>query len=95
MADDRGSRGYNRNNDYDKGDGKFKIKRPKRKACPLCVDKMTYLDYKDTAKVRKFISEKGKILPRRISGSCAKHQRTITLAVKRARHIALLPFISE
>jgi len=94
MADDRGSRGYNKDA-YDKDGKGFKNKRPKRKACPLCVDKITYLDYKDVAKVRKFTSEKGKILPRRISGTCAKHQRTVTVAVKRARHIALLPFVSD
>ena len=61
----------------------------------FCEDKIEHLDYKDTARLRKFISERGKILPRRISGACAKHQRQLTVAIKRARVIALLPYISD
>ncbi len=64
----------------------------KKKVCSFCVDKIDSLDYKDVIKLRKFISERGKILPRRITGTCAKHQRIVTNAIKRARHLALLPF---
>ncbi|MDQ2085138.1 30S ribosomal protein S18 [Herbivorax sp. ANBcel31] len=70
-------------------------RRAKRKICAFCVDKVTDIEYKDIAKLRKFLSERGKILPRRISGNCAKHQREMTRAIKRARHIALLPYTSE
>jgi small subunit ribosomal protein S18 len=59
------------------------------------VDKVEHIDYKDVAKLRRFITERGKILPRRISGNCAKHQRQVTVAIKRARNIALLPFTAE
>jgi small subunit ribosomal protein S18 len=70
-------------------------RRAKRKVCMFCVDKVDSIDYKDTAKLRRFISERAKIVPRRISGNCAKHQRQLTTAIKRARQIALLPFVSE
>lgn len=70
-------------------------RRPRRKVCSFCVDKVQEIDYKDAAKLRKFITERGKILPRRISGTCAKHQRQLTIAIKRARNIALLPFTAE
>ena len=69
--------------------------RRRKKVCLFCEDKIDYLDYKDTARLRKFISERGKILPRRISGACAKHQRQLTVAIKRARVVALLPYISD
>lgn len=69
--------------------------RRKKKVCAFCVDKVTAIDYKDVAKLRRFISERGKILPRRITGNCAKHQRLLTTAVKRARHVAILPYIQE
>jgi small subunit ribosomal protein S18 len=69
--------------------------RRKKRVCAFCVDKVTAVDYKDTAKLRRFISERGKILPRRITGNCAKHQRVLTTAIKRARHLALLPYIQE
>lgn len=72
-----------------------KGKRPRRKICAFCVDKVENIDYKDAAKLRRFITERGKILPRRISGNCAKHQRQVTIAIKRARNIALLPFTAE
>ena len=82
---------------YDKGDGKMggRMRKARRKVCAFCVDKVTDIDFKELAKLRKFISEKGKILPRRMSGNCAKHQRKLTLAIKRARHIALLPFTTD
>jgi small subunit ribosomal protein S18 len=72
-----------------------KERKPKRKSCSICLEKLTELDYKDTMRLRKYITERGKIVPRRISGNCAKHQRWLTEAVKRARVIALLPFTSE
>jgi small subunit ribosomal protein S18 len=71
------------------------MRRAKRKICAFCADKVESLDYKDVMKLRKYLSEKGKILPRRISGSCAKHQRQLTVAIKRARHIALLPYTTD
>lgn len=66
-----------------------------KKVCAFCVDKIDYVDYKDTRRLQKCVSERGKIYPRRISGTCAKHQRQITVAIKRARHIALMPYISD
>lgn len=82
---------------YDKSDAKgpARIRRAKKKICAFCVDKVTHIDYKDVAKLKKFLSEKGKILPRRISGNCAKHQRQMTTAIKRARQIALLPYTTD
>ena len=70
-------------------------RRPRKKVCSFCVDKVELIDYKDAGKLRRYITERGKILPRRISGNCAKHQRQVTVAVKRARNIALLPFTAE
>ena len=70
-------------------------RRPRKKVCSFCVDKVDHIDYKDAGKLRRFITERGKILPRRISGNCAKHQRQVTLAIKRARNIARLPFTAE
>ena len=70
-------------------------RKPRRRVCSFCVDKVDHIDYKDAAKLRRFTTERGKILPRRISGNCAKHQRQVTLAIKRARNIALLPFTAE
>ena len=64
----------------------------RKKVCVFCSEKAKDIDYKDVATLRKYISERGKILPRRITGTCAKHQRAITVAVKRARHVALLPY---
>ena len=70
-------------------------RKSKKKVCAFCVDKVAEIDYKDIAKLRRYVSERAKILPRRISGNCAKHQRQLTIAIKRARHIALLPFTAE
>ena len=67
----------------------------RKKVCAFCVDKVTSIDYKDTAKLRRFTSERGKILPRRTTGTCAAHQRQLTVAIKRARQIALLPYVAE
>ena len=72
-----------------------KDRRPKRKPCSFCAEKTLDINYKDVGRLKKYISERGKILPRRISGNCAKHQRLLTVAVKRARVIAFLPFVSE
>ena len=72
-----------------------KARRSKKKVCMFCVDKIDTIDYKDTAKLRRYISERGKIVPRRISGYCAKHQRQLTITIRRARQIALLPFVAE
>jgi len=67
---------------------------PKRKVCLFCRDKIDHIDYKDPIKLRPYITDRGKISPRRKSGTCAKHQRALTTAIKRARHIALLPFVT-
>lgn len=88
--DNRDSRDMN-----DKRGGRPMRRRGRRKVCQFCVDKVEHIDYKETGKLRKFLSEKGKILPRRISGNCAKHQRQMTTAIKRARHIALLPYTTD
>jgi small subunit ribosomal protein S18 len=68
---------------------------PKRKVCFFCRDKVMHIDYKDPAVLRPYISDRGKIAPRRKSGACAKHQRALATAIKRARHLALLPFVAE
>jgi small subunit ribosomal protein S18 len=70
-------------------------RKPRRKVCSFCVDKVDYINYKDVNKLKKFITESGKILPRRITGACASHQRQITNAIKRARHIALMPYTTQ
>ena len=67
----------------------------RRKVCSFCVDKIDTIDYKDEARLRRFVSERAKILPRRVTGTCARHQRELTVAIKRARQIALMPFVSE
>ena len=75
--------------------GAVKDRRPKKKTCNFCAEKAIDVNYKDVMRLRKYISERGKILPRRISGNCAKHQRMLESAVKRARFIAFLPFVTE
>ncbi len=67
----------------------------RRRVCVFCEEKQNTMDYKDVNKLRRFVSERGKILPRRISGNCAKHQRAVTVAVKRARHVSLMPYTVE
>ena len=69
--------------------------RKRRKVCQFCVDKCTYVDYKDTTRLKRYLSERGKILPRRATGTCAQHQRQLTEAVKRARQVALLPSVVD
>lgn len=75
--------------------GGGKMRKPKKRVCNFCIDKVESIDYKDVNKLRRYVTERGKIIPRRISGNCAKHQRQLTLAIKRARNIALLPFTTE
>ena len=67
-------------------------RRPHRKVCNFCVEKIDEIDYKEVSRLRRYVSERGKILPRRVTGTCARHQRRLTVALKRARHIALLPY---
>lgn len=69
--------------------------RRRKKVCTFCADKIEHIDYKDINRLKKCVSDRAKILPRRISGACAKHQRQITVAIKRARHVALMPYIGE
>ena len=77
---------------FDKNNPKM---RKRRKVCQFCVDKATYIDYKDVAKLRRYVSERSKILPRRTTGVCAMHQRQLTEAIKRARQIALMPYVTD
>ncbi|HLS89474.1 MAG TPA: 30S ribosomal protein S18 [Sphingobacteriaceae bacterium] len=70
-------------------------RRRRRKVCTFCVDKIRVVDYKDAGRLRRFLTERGKILPRRISGNCANHQRQLTRAIKRARQLALLPYVID
>ncbi len=69
--------------------------KPRKKVCAFCADKSSHIDYKDVNKLKKYVTERGKILPRRISGNCAKHQRELTIAIKRARQVALLPYTQD
>ena len=71
------------------------VRKGRRKVCSFCVDKVEFIDYKDVARLRRFMSERAKILPRRVTGTCARHQRDLTTAIKRARQIALLPFVAD
>ena len=70
-------------------------RRPRRKVCAFCADKIERIDYKDTQRLRRYLSERGKIVPRRVTGTCARHQRQLTTAIKRARHLALLPYVTD
>jgi len=79
----------------ERGDRRGGGRKGRRKVCNFCVDKIEEIDYKDIARLRRFISERAKILPRRVTGTCAHHQRALTVAIKRARHLALLPFSSD
>ncbi len=71
---------------------KERVRRGRRKVCAFCVDKIEHIDYKDVNRLRRYVTERGKILPRRISGNCALHQRQLTTAIKRARHMVLMPY---
>ncbi|REJ33917.1 MAG: 30S ribosomal protein S18 [Bacillota bacterium] len=70
-------------------------RRRKKKVCAFCVDKIDYVDYKETGRLRRYMTERAKILPRRITGNCARHQRQLTRAIKRARQVALLPYTTD
>ena len=72
-----------------------RMKRGRRKVCKFCADKNASIDYKDIRTLEKFVTERGKIMPRRMSGMCAKHQRDLAIAIKRARTVALLPYVSD
>ncbi|MBE6678577.1 MAG: 30S ribosomal protein S18 [Ruminococcaceae bacterium] len=87
-------------NNTNKAEVKAEVQKPfrpkkRKKVCTFCADKIEHIDYKDTLKLRRNLSERSKILPRRVTGTCAKHQRQLTTAVKRARHVALLPYVSD
>ncbi|MBR6172361.1 MAG: 30S ribosomal protein S18 [Eubacterium sp.] len=86
---------YNKNEQKDAAPMRRRTVRRRKKVCVFCADPNQVIDYKDANLVRKYISERGKILPRRITGSCAKHQRALTVAVKRARQLALIPYVVE
>ncbi|MBN1891438.1 MAG: 30S ribosomal protein S18 [Clostridiales bacterium] len=88
MADNRGSQSGGRSYGG-------RPRRMRRKVCAFCADKVEKIDYKDVPRLRRFISERGKILPKRMTGNCAKHQRELTIAIKRARHLALLPYLVD
>lgn len=79
---------------HDSAKSAFRNKR-RKKVCAFCADKIDFIDYKDTNRIRKNLSERAKILPRRVTGTCARHQRQLTIAVKRARHLALIPYITD
>jgi len=81
--------------DRDGDDRRPPQRRRRRKVCSFCVDKVEHIDYKDVPRLQKYISERAKILPRRMTGTCAKHQRTLTTAIKRARQVALLPYTAD
>ncbi|HIW85146.1 MAG TPA: 30S ribosomal protein S18 [Candidatus Eubacterium faecipullorum] len=76
---------------YNKGGAR----KGRRKVCQFCVEKCDHIDYKDASKLKKYTSERAKILPRRVTGTCAKHQRELTIAIKRARQIAILPYTAD
>ena len=80
---------------FEKTPGGPQKTRKRRKVCQFCVDKAVFIDYKDTVKLRKYLSERSKILPRRTTGTCAMHQRELTEAIKRSRQIALLPYVVD
>ena len=93
MARDRGSKSKDRDGKRDsKRDGKGFPRRGRPKVCYFCKEKISYVDYKDTAMLRRFVSDRGKIRARRVTGSCQRHQRDIALAVKNAREMALLAY---
>lgn len=79
----------------DRGPRRPRARRSRRKVCMFCVDKIEHIDYKDTVRLRKCMTERGKIMPKRMSGTCAKHQRQLATAIKRARVLAMLPYVSD
>ena len=82
----------------DRGDAPMRRRvmgRRRKKVCVFCGKENNEINYKDVAKLKRYVSERGKILPRRITGNCAKHQRALTVAIKRARHISLMPYVMD
>lgn len=92
MMDRRGDRDRDRENDRDDQKEPGSFRRSRRRGCPFCSDESLLIDYKDPQSLKYFVTDRGKIVPRRISGACATHQRELTVAIKRARNIALLPY---
>ena len=95
--DDRGDRGdrgggYDRDGTPDLNNDGLRRRGTRKRVCKYCADKVATVDYKDPQALKQFITDRGKVVPRRISGNCAKHQRKVSLAISRARNIALLPF---
>ena len=81
--------------DVNNDKGARPVKRARKKVCQFCVDRAEFIDYKDVAKLKKCMTERSKILPRRVTGYCAYHQRELTVAIKRARQVALIPYVSD
>ncbi len=90
-----GGRGRDRRDRDSGGRRGGRFRRPRRKVCAFCVDKVTHIDYKDHERLRGFVSDRGKILKSRMTGTCMRHQRKLAAAIKRARQVALLPFVAE
>ena len=86
---------FNKTADSEGASMKRRPMRRRKKVCVFCGKENNEIDYKDVAKLKKYVSERGKILPRRITGNCAKHQRALTVAIKRARHISLMPYVQD
>ena len=79
----------------ERNDKMARSRKPRRKVCHFCADRIETIDYKDIARLRKFVSERAKILPSRATGTCAAHQRKLTIAIKRARQVALMPYVND
>ena len=94
MADKKGTKKFNNRNNND-DDSMPRQRRIKKKVCAFCADKNLVIDYKDANRLKKYVTEKGKIISSRQTGTCARHQRELTTAIKRARNIALLPFSGD
>ena len=85
---------YNKRNGGGSG-GPGGNRKGRKKVCSFCVDRLDGIDYKDVPRLKRYMSDRAKIVPRRVTGTCAKHQRQLTIAIKRARHVAFLPYVSE
>ncbi|HAN44385.1 MAG TPA: 30S ribosomal protein S18 [Ruminococcaceae bacterium] len=90
MEKDRGERAEK----FDKG-GRGGVRKTRKKVCAFCAGKIDNIDYKDAAVFKRYLSDRAKIVPRRVTGTCARHQRQLTIAVKRARHLAIIPYVSD
>lgn len=89
------NRSFDRNDRGDRPGRPGGNRRPRKKVCAFCIDKAEHIDFKDVSKLKKYLSERAKIVPRRVTGTCARHQRELTIAIKRARHIALLAYVND